>query len=187
MTRKRIREVPSTSDTACPKCSSPDVTTTNSEERFEYGVGNEAIELTAVVPLRVCRSCGFNFLDFHAEEAQHNAICDHLGILKPEEILAIRQKYGLSRSDFAQITKIGEATLGRWERGANLQNFANDHYLRLLSLPENFARVRNGYVDTAATASVHTPKFRLISNTAELREKQAAFTLLHGGMRRHTA
>lgn len=55
-------------------------------------------------------------------------------MLSPAEISGLRKGLGMSRAAFAELTDLGEATLGRWESGAVIQNRANDRYLRLLSL-----------------------------------------------------
>jgi transcriptional regulator with XRE-family HTH domain len=64
--------------------------------------------------------------------------------MTPAEIRAIRREAGaLSRAQFARITRLGEATIGRWERGELIQNRANDQLLYLLTFPENVTRLRN--------------------------------------------
>ena len=62
-------------------------------------------------------------------------------LLSPEEIKAIRKHLGLSRAEFARLTRIGEASLARWETGHIVQNAAMDNYLRLLSYEENVKRI----------------------------------------------
>jgi transcriptional regulator with XRE-family HTH domain len=61
--------------------------------------------------------------------------------LSPGEIVGLRHRHGLSRAEFAKLTKLGEATLGRWERGTLKPNAAYDMYLRLLSFDENMRRL----------------------------------------------
>jgi DNA-binding transcriptional regulator YiaG len=97
--------------------------------------------LTARVPLRTCTKCGFEYFDEEAEDARHAAVCRHLGVQTPAEIEALRKKYGLSRVEFADLTQLGEATIARWERGALIQNAANDRYLYLLRWEENIERL----------------------------------------------
>ena len=46
----------------------------------------EAVELTAQVPVRTCNACGFQFTDDVAEEARHEVVCRHLGVMTPKEI-----------------------------------------------------------------------------------------------------
>ena len=59
-----------------------------------------------------------------------------------EEIKALREKLGLSRTEFARLTRLGEATIARWERGELIQNAGNDSLLRLLQYEDNVRRLR---------------------------------------------
>ena len=67
-----------------------------------------------------------------AARVQHAAVCRALGLLTPEEIQAIRERFGPTQAEFARLTGIGEAIISRWERGRILPNRAMDRYLRLL-------------------------------------------------------
>ena len=103
-------------------------------DRFEYQ-GDEAAPITIEVPdlpVEVCDQCGEQYVGPAAARAQHRAVCRALGLLTPEEILAIRMRFGPNQADFAAVTGIGVATISRWERGRLLQNRAMDRYLRLL-------------------------------------------------------
>jgi putative zinc finger/helix-turn-helix YgiT family protein len=129
---------------SCPSCGHGTVQTTYIEHKFSYGDGDRSVELSANVPLRRCPECGVEFFDSVAEELQHEAVCRHLGVMTPAEVRAVRQKTGsLSRGEFARITRLGEATIGRWERGELIQNAANDQLLYLLTFTENLERLRD--------------------------------------------
>jgi len=135
-------EFPAPIKRCCPDCGSPGVMTRIETETLPYGNGDEEVELTVEVPVRECQACGFEYFDDDAESARHNAVCRHLGLMTPEEIRGIRVRYGLSRSEFSQLTRIGDASIGRWERGALIQSNAYDQFLFLLTFPENFYRLR---------------------------------------------
>jgi DNA-binding transcriptional regulator YiaG len=128
---------------ACPECASECVRTRIELDRFTYGSGEDAVQLEAAVPVHKCESCGFEYLGEEAERAHHHAVCRHLGVLTPLEVVDMRQRHGLTRAEFARVTKLGEATLARWERGALIQNLANDNYLYLLAFRDNIQRLRN--------------------------------------------
>ena len=85
----------------------------------------------------------------------------------------------MSRATFADVTGLGEATLGRWENGAVIQNRANDRYLRLLSLPGIMASLRGLSAPERLAQPVVTQEFRfrrlIISD--EERSRRAAFQL----------
>ncbi|MBI1900437.1 MAG: helix-turn-helix domain-containing protein [Planctomycetia bacterium] len=126
---------------SCPQCASKRIGTTKAPYTFRYGAGREAAEITVAVDVRKCQACGLQFLDDAAEDVKHEAICRHLGVMTPREIRALRRSLRLSRQEFAKLTRLGEATLGRWERGALVQNAANDTLLFLLKFPDNLKRL----------------------------------------------
>lgn len=135
-------ESPQVEQIECPMCGGKDVRTTTEVETFVYGDGPEAVELTAQVPVRTCNACGFQFTDDVAEEARHEVVCRHLGIMTPREISRIRKAYSMSRTVFARLTRLGEASLARWENGLLMQNPAYDQFLYLLTFPENLERLK---------------------------------------------
>lgn len=128
-------------DLSCPVCGERGVRTAWTRTQFPYGVGADTVTLSAIVPVQICQSCGFEFLDHDAERLRHEAVCVHLAVLAPSDIKKIRDDQGMSRADFARVTRFGEATVARWERGELIQSAANDRYLRLLQDPEVFERL----------------------------------------------
>src|SRR5215510_3253568 len=95
----------------CPDCGSNQVDTVNATDRFQYGTGPKAVELEAVIPFRKCKDCGFEYTDAEAEDLRHAAVCRHLGVYQPSEVVDIRKRYGLTQAEFAERTKIGAASL----------------------------------------------------------------------------
>jgi putative zinc finger/helix-turn-helix YgiT family protein len=117
----------------CPVCGKGVLESRVITERFDYGDGEEKVPVMAEnVPVQVCTHCQETFSGPEAARIRHLAICRALGLLTPDEIRAIRGHLGLSLTQFAKLTDIGEATISRWERGRLLQNKAMDRYLRLL-------------------------------------------------------
>ena len=110
---------------------------------FIYGTGSDAVELSADVPVHTCSRCRVSFTGEEAEIARHNAVCRHLEVLTPGEIRAIRHFHGMSRTAFACLTGLGEASLARWERREVIQSTSSDRYLRLVSDPAIFRRLRS--------------------------------------------
>jgi putative zinc finger/helix-turn-helix YgiT family protein len=131
------------SETCCPACTSGNVQAQIVNTSFPYGEGESAVTLSVSLQAFQCRDCGLEYVDDSAEDLKHKAVCRHLGVFTPAEIESIRDSLGMSRSKFAHLTKIGEATLGRWERGALVQNAAYDQFLYLLTFPENVLRLLN--------------------------------------------
>lgn len=166
-----------TPDRLCTECGSA-IATSWHMHTFRYGTGESATDLTARVPVRRCDGCDFDYLDYVGERILHEAVCHHLGVLTPAEIRAIRERHGLSRAAFAKITGIGEASLSRWESGINVQNPANDRYLRLLAHAGVLGLLQG--VEGVASASAQVASratFRLIETTATLRQRQQSFSL----------
>ena len=131
-------------DTAeyCPLCEAPSVTTILHQDSFQYGLGKDAPTLRATIPVRCCGACEFEYVDDEGQMILHETVCKHLGVLGPAEIRAIREGHGLDRETFARITGLEDAELEKWENGAQIQNRADDNYLRLLESPGNLRGLR---------------------------------------------
>lgn len=54
------------------------------------------------------------------------------GLLEPDEIRAVRARYGLSQAGLETLIGAGEKTVVRWERGTVAQNATADTLLRVL-------------------------------------------------------
>jgi len=90
----------------------------------------------------VCPECGD---DLSIEEldrlALEKAFAEYRlrhGLLSPEEIRQIRERYGLSQRAFALVLGWGEITVHRYEAGS-LQDPAHDTQLRMAADPRNMA------------------------------------------------
>ena len=137
------------------------------------------MELSVDLPVRHCSACDFQFVDSEGEEIQQAAVCQHLGVLPPQDIVDIRKKHGLSRAAFAGITGLGEASLSRWEKGINIQNPGNDRYIRLLEHPDVMEQLRD--IAHEKSKSLHTNgnviPFRSLAVTEDLLQQQEIFQL----------
>ena len=127
----------SQSTPACPLCAEDDVAVTTTPHTFDHGTGDSMIELHVRIPVCRCNSCRFEFLDDAAEHLKHRAICRHLGVLAPAEIRRIREHHGMIRAQFARLTGLDDASLGRWEKGLSIQTRAIDRHLRLFVGPDS--------------------------------------------------
>src|SRR5947209_2958076 len=123
----------------CPVCGHQPLVPRLIDDTFEYGTDSECVLVHAhEVPVEVCENCGESYSGPTAAAVRHRAICQALRLLTPEQIKALREQLGLTQSQFARLTGIGEATISRWERGRLVQTKALDRYLRLLhSRPDN--------------------------------------------------
>jgi DNA-binding transcriptional regulator YiaG len=105
-------------------------------ERETFPYGDEAIEISAVVPVLRCDACGFVFTDQRAEKERHRAVCEHLGLLPPARIQHIRKAVlGMSRDVFHAAYGLSAASVERWENGKLIQGEAADTLIRALEDP----------------------------------------------------
>ena len=115
----------------CPDCERETACRSVQARAFEYGVGKDHVALQADVPVWTCTTCGYAFGDGEGEDAEHEAVCRHFGLLTPREIVELRAQLGLTQIALAALTGLGEASIKRWEAGTVLQNQAADNLLRL--------------------------------------------------------
>jgi DNA-binding transcriptional regulator YiaG len=59
-------------------------------------------------------------------------ICRAAGLLTPAEIKGIREKFGWSQQNLADLAAFGVATVSRWEPGRLLQNKSSNKSLLAL-------------------------------------------------------
>ncbi len=168
----------STMPDACFECGAP-VRTEWSDYTFTYGADESATELSARIPVEVCVSCSAASLGHEAERLKHEAVCIHHGLLTPRQVRSIRDRHGLSRTAFAEVTGLGEATLHRWEHGIVIQNQANDRYLRLLYSADNIWTLRQLDAEPDAPTAGRRPRFRVLDTRQihRLQVEQSAYQL----------
>lgn len=126
----------------CGCCGENAVRMTWQTQRFNYLDGDSTVELEARVPVWSCQECKDQYTDEDAENIRHEAVCKYLGRLTPNDIRKIREGYGMSQAEFAETTRLGIASIKRWESGSLIQGASQDAYLRLLRYPSNLAIVR---------------------------------------------
>lgn len=187
--QENILEFPKTDELVCLNCGSRSVRTEVIEQTFPYGVGEDEVTLQASVPVRKCADCGFSYTDEEGEDARHEAVCRHLGVMTPREIVGVWKRLGMSVAEFARLTGIGAASLHRWESGALIQNTANDQFLFLMTFRDNVERLKSRdrkapvpeFADSERSAApLRHPKFRTITASDDLRRVASKFALRTG-------
>src|SRR6516162_482732 len=96
---------------ACDECGKRAVRVSFREQRFVYGAGSDAVELSARVPVWACEQCGNAYTEGDAEDLRHEAVCRHLGVLSPSDVRTTRERYGMSQAEFAKVTGFGIASV----------------------------------------------------------------------------
>ena len=140
----------------CAACGGNNLSRRMELDEFEHGAGEAAVSLSANVIVFACDDCDFEFTGPSAEVARHEAVCRHLRVMTPAEIRDLRGRYGLSRQSFASITRLGAASIARWEAGSLLQNRAYDSLLYLLCFEDNLRRLRSRQTTAAPDERVTT-------------------------------
>ncbi len=87
-----------------------------------------------------CLECGVEFDD---PKTKHDPLAIAFkvyrrrhGMMQPEEIRELRQKYGLTQKEFCKLLGWGEVTLSRYENGA-LQDSTHNTILQMIKDPRN--------------------------------------------------
>ena len=99
-----------------------------------------------------CERCGAVVLDDAANCRLSEALRAAAGLLQPSEIRAGRAGLGLTQKELAFYLQIAEATLSRWETGAQIQQRSMDRLLRGFFVVPEFRRYL-GVPDPGPTAS----------------------------------
>lgn len=83
-----------------------------------------------------CTRCGESWYEGEMADATSRRAAAALreldGLLGPDDIVAIRQKYGLSQAALERLIGAGPKTVVRWEGGKVTQNQTADTLLRVL-------------------------------------------------------
>lgn len=178
-TRKATESTQSRKKT-CPQCENNHVETVIQEEDYVYGTGESAIRLQVEIPVHTCNRCEFQFTDWEGSEIKHNALCQHFGVLNPTQIMQLRKKHNMTRTAFAELTGIGEASLNRWEKGINIQSFAHDRFLRLLDDPVVLNKLKREVLRIESHRHQipdNVSPFKFLRNPKKLKEEQRVFEL----------
>jgi putative zinc finger/helix-turn-helix YgiT family protein len=108
-----------------------------------------------------CHNCGRLVMTEAANENVTEALRHAVGLLTPAEIRRGRERLRMTQKDLATLLSIADATLSRWETGAQIQQRSLDGLLRLVfEVPEARARLMQlrGLIPTAP-ADVRTIQF----------------------------
>jgi putative zinc finger/helix-turn-helix YgiT family protein len=98
--------------------------------RVEHDGGTYRVEIPALTVPR-CGNCQAISIDDEADQQISAAFRRAAGLLAPEEIRQGREKLELTQKQFANLLGVGEATVSRWETGAQIQQRAMDRFLRV--------------------------------------------------------
>ncbi len=117
---------------ACPSCGT---TMKETRGKLHFVVNGEDVAVPTASHLK-CPKCHEVVLRFHdARRLSEDAIALYRKkhrLLSADEIRAIRDRFGLTQEDLAQLLRLGANTISRWESGRNVQTAAMDILLKLI-------------------------------------------------------
>jgi putative zinc finger/helix-turn-helix YgiT family protein len=129
--------------------------------REKVTVRGEPIEIEALYWR--CLTCGEEFEapgDNHDELAEaYRLYRTKKGFMQPEDIKALRDQYGLTQGELAQILGFGAVTLSRYETGA-LQSAAHDRMLQMIRDPRALWAFMNRLGDRVSVPAATREKLR---------------------------
>jgi putative zinc finger/helix-turn-helix YgiT family protein len=116
----------------CGKCGQKamELATVPYTTTIEHDGRSYRVEIPALTAPR-CANCQAISIDEEADRQISAAFRRAAGLLAPEEIRRGRENLGLTQKQFANLLGIGEATVSRWETGAQIQQRAMDRFVRL--------------------------------------------------------
>lgn len=107
-----------------------------------HNVKGEEIAVKVMIPH--CSECGYQLSDLDVEEKHFDiALMEYRHrkkLLLPEEIRAIREKYGLSQRAFSRALGFSEITINRYESGA-IQDVTHNGLILLVNEPQNMLKI----------------------------------------------
>jgi putative zinc finger/helix-turn-helix YgiT family protein len=124
-----------------------DYATTLEHDGRSYDVRVPALEVPR------CRHCGKLVMVDSANRAVSDALREAAGLLTPAQIRKNREELGLTQKQLAAHLGVADATVSRWETGAQIQQRSLD---RLLRLYFGAPGVRAALADEAAIARLGT-------------------------------
>lgn len=117
-------------------------------------------EVNVVENIAYCSVCGTDIFIEEIEEENLKRLYDKYrdvtGIVKPEDLINLRKKYGLSQRELGAILGWGKMTINRYERGA-LPNKSHSDLIKLLSENEEIfkEKVEEAYNTGRVTAKTY--------------------------------
>jgi HTH-type transcriptional regulator/antitoxin MqsA len=132
MTKKKVNKRISFTRDKCPSCGS---NMKESSGKLGFPVNGEDILVPDMSFLK-CSNCDEIVLRLDESRKLREKAIDlyrnKYHLLSGEEIRSLRERLGLTQADLADLLRLGQNTLSRWESGRNVQASAMDVLLRLI-------------------------------------------------------
>jgi putative zinc finger/helix-turn-helix YgiT family protein len=128
-------------NTICPICGEGSLAKLKREYTADLGEGQKL--RVPDVEMEVCDKCGEEILSLDATREIDAAIAEYTDRLSPEELTAIREQFGVDKTEMSEVLGLGGKTYLRWEQGKQYPSRSMGYYLRVLrEFPETFQWLR---------------------------------------------
>ena len=132
-----------TTSLTCPVCAATELST-HAEDRAIRAPDGTMVPYAA--EYTSCASCDEEFYSKKQSRAASRSAASALraqqGLLTPEEIIAIRSRYGVTQTELERVLQFGKKSVVRWESGAVTQSRSADSLLREVNnSPAMFSRL----------------------------------------------
>lgn len=161
----------------------------NCEEKVNYSVRREIIkeykgyEVNVTEKIGVCDACKNDLYIPELESENFKNLYERYrelaDIIKPEEIIKFRDKYGISQRELTSILNWGKMTINRYERGAIPAQSHND-FLKLIISNENILKekVEEAFQGGRITVKTYEKIQKEIANSTNNTFKRATIDVL---------
>jgi putative zinc finger/helix-turn-helix YgiT family protein len=126
----------------CPSCGEATLQTVKRDYIAPIGEGQK-LRIPSI-EMEVCDKCGEEILSLEAAREVDSAIAEHTDRLNPDELTAIRENFGVDKTEMSDVLGLGGKTYLRWEQGSQYPSRSMGYYLRVLrEFPDSFAWLRS--------------------------------------------
>jgi len=130
-----------TKNTTCPCCGEGTLRSLSRDYLAKIGEG-QTIKASNI-SMEVCDKCGEEILALEAAREVDLAIAEYTERLTPAELTAIREGFGVDKTEMSKALGLGGKTYLRWEQGSQYPNRSMGNDLRVLrEIPEAFEWLR---------------------------------------------
>ncbi|MBI2946280.1 MAG: type II toxin-antitoxin system MqsA family antitoxin [Verrucomicrobia bacterium] len=129
-------------NTTCPACGEATLQTVKRDYIAPIGDGQKL--RIPNIEMEVCDKCGEEILSLEAAREVDSAIAEYTDRLNPDELTAVRENFGVDKTEMSEVLGLGGKTYLRWEQGNQYPSRSMGYYLRVLrEFPEAFAWLRS--------------------------------------------
>lgn len=104
----------------CPQCLNDSVDVGYDLKTLETDNEKEP-QIEYYHPIIKCLDCGVSSA-FEGENAKHDALCYANTRVTPQKLVDLRNRYNMTQAEFADLIKVGEKTITRWENRSHYPN-----------------------------------------------------------------